>query len=99
MELFDDLARMEITTAAGLERAYKSDSKLLWRLMSCLSNIELLYGRFLLRRPVSIMISLNKLLLGFIAMLGEQLTQNMTWCEEFRVYFRRCRVSFGVHLY
>ncbi|KAJ7449674.1 hypothetical protein FB451DRAFT_1287634 [Mycena latifolia] len=40
--LFEDLARLGLTTASSIERAYKKDSKLLWRFVSCISNINVL---------------------------------------------------------
>jgi hypothetical protein len=41
-ELFEDLARMGLTTASSIERAYKKDRKLLWRLVSCFARAHYL---------------------------------------------------------
>jgi hypothetical protein len=41
-ELFEDLARMGLTTASSIERAYKADRKLLWRLVSCFARAHYL---------------------------------------------------------
>ncbi|KAJ6591621.1 hypothetical protein DFH09DRAFT_1137538 [Mycena vulgaris] len=40
--LFEDLARLGLTTASSIERAYIRDSKLLWRFVSCIANINVL---------------------------------------------------------
>ncbi|KAJ7091324.1 hypothetical protein B0H15DRAFT_835479 [Mycena belliarum] len=40
--LFEDLARQGFTTGFSIERAYKKDSKLMWRLVSCISNVNAL---------------------------------------------------------
>lgn len=49
------------------------------------------FVRYVSNIPASpILVSLNFDL--FTGLLREQLTQNMTYCEEFRVYFTRCRV-------
>jgi hypothetical protein len=41
-ELFEDLARMGLTTASAIERAYRKDKKLLWRLVSCFARAQYL---------------------------------------------------------
>jgi hypothetical protein len=41
-ELFEDLARMGLTTTSSIERAYKKDRKLLWRLVSCFARAHYL---------------------------------------------------------
>lgn len=38
--LFEDFARMGLTTASAIERAYKKDTKLLWRIVACFSRVE-----------------------------------------------------------
>jgi hypothetical protein len=37
-ELFEDLARMGLTTASAIERAYKKDTKLMWRIVTCFAR-------------------------------------------------------------
>jgi hypothetical protein len=39
-QLFEDLARMGLTTASAIERAYKKDSNFLWRLVACFAKID-----------------------------------------------------------
>jgi hypothetical protein len=41
-DLFEHLARMGLTTASAIERAYKKDTVLLWRLVSCFARVEFL---------------------------------------------------------
>lgn len=41
-DLFEHLARMGLTTASAIERAYKKDTALLWRLVSCFAKVEFL---------------------------------------------------------
>jgi hypothetical protein len=41
-ELFDDLAHMGLTTTSSVERAYRKDRKLLWRLVSCFARAQYL---------------------------------------------------------
>ncbi|EIM87872.1 uncharacterized protein STEHIDRAFT_138418, partial [Stereum hirsutum FP-91666 SS1] len=43
-ELFEDLARMGITTASSLERAYQKDAKLMWRIVRCFAELCELQG-------------------------------------------------------
>lgn len=38
--LFEHLARMGLTTASAIERAYKKDTAFLWRLVACFARVE-----------------------------------------------------------
>ncbi|KAJ7668353.1 hypothetical protein B0H17DRAFT_1018509 [Mycena rosella] len=40
--LFEDLARLGLTTGSSIERAYQQDSKLMWRFVSCIANVNVL---------------------------------------------------------
>jgi hypothetical protein len=68
--LFEDLARMGLTTASAIERAYKKDTKLLWRLVACFAKSD-----------------------NYLSNLWGKLSQVISWCEHFRPYFKRSRVS------
>lgn len=39
-ELFEELTRLNLTTASAVERAYKRDHKLLWRFASCQARLN-----------------------------------------------------------
>ncbi|EPQ51950.1 hypothetical protein GLOTRDRAFT_123057 [Gloeophyllum trabeum ATCC 11539] len=43
-ELFEDLARQGLTTASAIERAYRQDTKLMWRLVTCFAKADFLKG-------------------------------------------------------
>jgi hypothetical protein len=68
--LFEDLARMGLTTASAIERAYKKDTKLLWCLVACFVKSD-----------------------NYLSNLWGKLSQVVSWCEHFRPYFKRWRVS------
>jgi hypothetical protein len=44
VELFDDLAQRGLTTTSSIERAYKNDSKLYWRLVSLFTKVNVLHN-------------------------------------------------------
>jgi hypothetical protein len=42
VELFEDLTRMGLINTASIERAYKKDKALMWRIVSCFARIDYL---------------------------------------------------------
>lgn len=39
-EVFEEFARRGLTTASAIERAYKQDSKLLWKMVAAFDRVE-----------------------------------------------------------
>jgi hypothetical protein len=68
--IFEDLARRGLTTASAIERAYKKDTALLWRLVACFVKSDYYLGE-----------------------LWGKLSHVISWCEHFRPFFKRWRVS------
>jgi len=72
--LFEDLTRMGLTTSSAIERAYRKDTKLLWRLVACFAKVN-----------------------EHVRNLWGKVIQVVSWCEHFRPYFKRSRVSIINH--